>query len=268
MTRLVSSDVAAIGTDWGAFESALRRLAGVDLIGLCASALGVSPDLARRVLSSLTVAVVPDPSGEGVIEGFSESLVRIALHLGAQARLVAPGQAGFAEARLEGAALTLSASDDDFLAVNAATARVSENGQATGRVYAEALVLMAGGAPIDRDVLVVGAGPVGRAAAAHSLTRGGRPVLMDLDSGLAERSAADVKGARAWTPALGRIPEDFRLIVEASTAALLWPADRLQPGTIIAAPGMPRAIPERPWLRQWHDPLVTGTAMMILEAAL
>ena len=127
---------------------------------------------------------------------------------------------------------------------------------------------MAGGDVTGKLALVVGAGPVGRAAAARLLRRGARPVIMDKNHYLAEKAAAILSGARAWTPALGRVPEDYGLIVEASNASRLWPSERLAPGTMISAPGMPRAIPDLPNIRQWHEPLVTGTAMMILEASI
>ncbi|MDR2455681.1 MAG: NAD(P)-binding protein, partial [Deltaproteobacteria bacterium] len=210
----------------------------------------------------------PDPTGEGLIEGFAEALAKTARHLGAQTLISCPAPAGFAEAREHGATMTLSAGDESYLAENLVTGRVAENGQATGRVFAEALFLMAGGQVEGRSVLVVGAGPVGRAAAARLLRHGARPVILDKDPYLAGKAAAILSGVRAFSAKTGRVPEDFRLIVEASTASYLWAVDRFAPGTLIAAPGMPRAIPEAEHLKQWHDPLVTGTAMMIVEASI
>jgi pyrrolysine biosynthesis protein PylD len=263
VTRLTAADVAGVGADWPAFEARLRDLTGTGLLGLAASTLDLPPGPAASAMSDQLVAVVPDDSGGGLIEGFGEALAETARHLGARAFLTAPGD--FAAARSGRATMTLSAGDDDFLAVSLTSGRVSENGQATGRIYAEALRLMAGGLIASRRVLVIGAGPVGRAAAGHLVRRGAAPIFFDLDPAKAARAAGQIPGAAAWTPAAGRAPEDFDLFVEASTAASLWPS--LPRGALVSAPGMPRALLESPLVRQWHEPLATGTAMMILEAA-
>jgi pyrrolysine biosynthesis protein PylD len=268
MFRLTPADVLPVGGDWKTFEDALGRLTGQDLAGLCASALDIESGRARDLLSSQTVVVVPDPGGGGIIEGFGEALASTAAHLGAKSFLASPAPGGFADARSMGATITLSSCDDSYLAENLLTGRVSENAQATGRVFAEALALMGGGDARGKTVLVVGAGPVGRAAAARLLRKGATPVLLDADPYLADKAAAILTGAKAWSASLGRVPEDFKLILEASSAERLWPAERIAPGTLISAPGLPRAIPETPRAKQWHEPLATSSAMMVLEASL
>lgn len=268
MTRLIAADVASIGLDWPSFDEELRNLTGGDLFDLCASALEIDLFNTIMTLSRYTVGIVPDPSGEGIIEGFGQALARTANHLGCEAFITAPAPAGFNEVRERGSMVTLHATDTHFFAVNFMTGQVSNNQHATGAGFAEALVLMAGGSIKGRRVLVVGAGPVGRLATSHLLWRGAKPVILDVQTALAERAAVDHPGSQAWTPKLGRVPEDFDLIFDASTAANLWPEERIPDGALIAAPGMPRAIPNSPRYRQWHEPLVTGTAMMIIAAAL
>jgi pyrrolysine biosynthesis protein PylD len=271
MTRLTEADVSELLNGWSALPARLAALTGLDLAGLAASALDLPRGAAAELLEAQKVAVVPDNSGGGLIEGFGQALVLIAGRLGAGAFLTAPGPAGFVAARAAGATMTLSAGDDDYLAVHLASGKVSENGRATGRGFAEALVRMAerNGRPVaGARVLVVGAGPVGRSAAARLRRHGAVPVVLDLDPDLAARAAAEAPGAMVWTPELGPLPTGFGLIVEASTAPVLWPAESFAPGTLVAAPGMPRSVPESPSVLQWHEPLATGTAVMILEAAL
>ena len=108
MTRLKSSDIASIGYDWRAWEENLKSLTGLGLAGLCASALDIKPDRAQELLRAQTVAVVPDLSGEGLIEGFGSALAKTALRLGSKALIASPAPSGFVEARELGATITLS----------------------------------------------------------------------------------------------------------------------------------------------------------------
>ncbi|MDR1656209.1 MAG: 3-methylornithyl-N6-L-lysine dehydrogenase PylD [Deltaproteobacteria bacterium] len=269
MTRLTSSDISFIGGDWSSFDRQLFELTGLDLVKLAACSLDIDNEQAAFFLSGQTVAAVPDPSGDGLIEGFAESLAAIALKMGVNKALVtAPKPSGLREAAALGATIVITADDLDFTAINLQTRRVSENGTATGLGFAQALFHLSGGKIAGRKVLVVGAGPVGQAAAWRLSTLGAQPIIYDLNSAKAAMSAEKIKGAWPWTPALGQLPSDFDLIVEASTASFLWPPQTLKPGTLISAPGVPMCFKPAPHLRQWHDPLVTGTAVMLLEASL
>ncbi|MDR1308342.1 MAG: hypothetical protein LBL95_00290, partial [Deltaproteobacteria bacterium] len=265
------SDICGLGQDLPRLERELLAIAGLDLVTLAARALDARDPMwaIRGLLSSpLAVAVIPDTSGEGIIPGFAEALAAIVAHMGGQATIGPPDAQGRLEAKKLGVDLILTSSDDDFLCQNLGTRAIAKNGPATGQGFAQVLFHMARGQLRDREVLVLGAGPVGRSAASHLSFLGARPVIHDLDPEKAAQAAGAVDNARPWAPGLGTIPSDFPLILEASSSAWIWPEESVAPGTLIAAPGMPFSF--RPSTRYvlWAEPLATGTAVMVLGAAL
>jgi pyrrolysine biosynthesis protein PylD len=270
MTRLKGEDLVAIPTSFTLYQNKIQALLGTDLIGLAASALDLSPEQARSALSGRLVAVVPRTTGQGLIPGFSEALATIAAHMGLEAVITAPDLEGFREAKRIGASLMLSSDDDLFLArsLKEGDGSVSENGDATGRGYAQALWLLSSGSIAGQEALVAGCGYVGMAAAQRLSQLGVRPIIMDLDEGLARWVAGVVPGALPWEPSLVRVPQDYRFFLDATPSDRPWPQELMPPDSYLAAPGMPMAFRESPGLKIWHDPLETGTAVMLLEACL
>jgi pyrrolysine biosynthesis protein PylD len=196
MTRLVSQDITGLENSWPVFDQTLFSLTGLDLADLAGLTLNLALGEAKTLLARQTVAVVPDTTGEGVILGFCETLISIAEHLGAKAFKTSPNEKGFKEALDLGATITLSSNDADFLAKNLITHRQSENGSATGRGFAQALCQMAGGSLSGCEVLVLGAGPVGLAAAQRLTSLGAGVVIDDLDPQQARQAAQKVSGAK------------------------------------------------------------------------
>jgi pyrrolysine biosynthesis protein PylD len=259
--------VAHIPLSWAEHERRLTALIQTDLTGLAGSVFGLERAQAADILAGQTVAVVPDTSGEGRIEGFTEALVFIARRLGAEAFATIPDLAGFKEAKERRATIALTSDDRYFLAMRLSDGFKSENGWATGVGFAQCLSLMTSGRLAGRPVLTVGAGPVGQAGAAWLRRLGAKPIIADLSPALAAR-AAGLVGGRVWRPQDGVQPGGFELIFEASTSGRLWPPESLKPGTKVAAPGMPPSFEPSEHYALWHDPLQTGTAVMILQAAL
>jgi pyrrolysine biosynthesis protein PylD len=144
MTRLLPTDISDLGLNWSGFDSELLELTGLPLLDLAAGALGLSSGQAKALLAGKLTAVVPDTSGDGLIEGFSQALLRISEHLGTKAVIAAPDAQGLAQARSMGADFVLTSSDDEFLCRNLGTGATAENGQATGLGFAQALVHMYG----------------------------------------------------------------------------------------------------------------------------
>ena len=292
MTRLLPTDIADLGFNWPEFAQNLLDLTGLDLLSLAAEALDLPPEEAGGKLAGKLVAVVPDTSGDGIIEGFSETLVRVAERLGCRARVTGPDAGGFEEAKNWGADFILSSNDDDFVCLNAKTGARAENGWATGLAFAQVLWRMAGraqseaglsggtlsGETLERGdlaegtlsgetVLVIGAGPVGSSAAWRLSRLGAQTVIRDVLPAKAKNLALSVPGAVPWSPSQGIIPGDFKFILEASNSDEVWPEESLALGSVISCTGMPFSFRPSPRYRLWAEPLATGTAAMLLAAA-
>jgi pyrrolysine biosynthesis protein PylD len=219
------------------------------------------------------VAVVPLDCGQGVLPGFAEAVQAVAGHLGFEAWVTArPDAGGLAEAYRGGAGILATADEESFIAVNLRTRAVADNNEATARGFVTALSLLAGGLT-DQEVLVLGCGPVGRAAARQLLTQGARVSLYDIRGERAREAAGELGGESGGL----RVEEDLEaalmrhcLLFDATPDPGFIHERHLSSETRIAAPGVPlglsagalRAI--GPHLV--HDPLQIGTAVMLLEA--
>ena len=181
MTRLTENDIAGIEAEWATYERRLEELTGDDLLTLAARTLGIDPETARSGVRELRVGAIPISSGEGLIGGFADSLASIAGHLGFEADVLPADVPGFQLAKSGGFDLFIWADDDTYLAENILTGTVGENGRATGRGFATALIRMAARKRLDKRALVLGAGPVGCAGAETLALAGYEVFLCDLD---------------------------------------------------------------------------------------
>lgn len=271
MTRLRTEHVTDLPFTRENHAARLKAVCGLTLAEVAARSLDVSP-AALADCKGLSVAVIPISSGEGRIPGFDLALKAIAEELGFQAVITAPDQAGLCEAT--GMDLCLWADDDLFVAHHMVSGTVGENGEATGRGFATILHAML--KPHD-FVLVRGCGPVGSAAARRLGTLGHRLIVCDCSGDRAERLARRLRKSAVF--AVSATPHNLRFVLAAHDlttipglldAAPVPPAHGELPtdaDTCIAAPGVPCL-----WDTQnqlvWHDPLETGTAVMLAAAAL
>jgi pyrrolysine biosynthesis protein PylD len=152
--------------------------------------------------------------------------------------------AGLAHLVRSGARIILTADDDCYMALNLERRLVADNGQATGQGFALALDAMAGGLA-GKPVLVLGCGPVGRAAARVLMEIGARVTVYDLDQELAQSFCFSngLHMARGLESAL--LEHDY--LVEATTAADLIQARHLGPKSMVAAPGVPCGVEAEAW---------------------
>jgi len=130
---------------------------------------------------------------------------------------------GFQLAKSGGFDLFIWADDDTYLAENILTGTVGENGRATGRGFATALIRMAARKRLDKRALVLGAGPVGCAGAETLALAGYEVFLCDMDgekarvacgalSGCTPCTPDDLSGLPLFSPWIGLPPERaFRL---------------------------------------------------------
>lgn len=268
MTRLTEADVTTLTEELTTVEERLREATGMGLRDL---ALRAVTDEERCVqLHGARAAAVPVSSGQGVIPGFSACVVATLLHLGCDAWMTAqPDVSGIQAAVAAGAEVLFLADDHRFIALNVTKGCSVDDDPATADGYVTALEAAAGGLR-GREVLVLGLGPVGRAAVRRLTAHGAAVVVAEPDE---ER----IEAAQAVGLAFERVslPDGLArcdLFFDASPAGGVIDAGDLRPGATAAVPGMPSAFTEAAQavlgVRHIHEPLALGVAVMAARALL
>ena len=163
MTRLTPDDVGGLISSLESFEDGLRELTGLGLRGVAIRSVAHDPVCVPLIGARL--AVVPITSGEGVISGFADCVAAILDHLGCEAWVTAqPDVRGIQGAVAQGADAIFMADDYRFIALDLRHGRCVDDDPATADGYVTALEAAAGSL-LSRHVLLLGLGPVGRAAA-------------------------------------------------------------------------------------------------------
>lgn len=268
MTRLTEADVTELTRDLDAFETRLREATGLDLRDV---ALRTASEDDRCVrLHGARIAAVPMSSGLGFIPGFAECVVAILARLGCDAWVTSqPDVRGIQAAVASGAGVLFLADDQRFIALNVTRGCSVDDDPATADGYVTALEAAAGGLTGHR-VMLLGLGPVGRAAARRLVSRGATVLVVEPDE---ERVAAALEIGLEIEPvemAVGLQRCD--LIVDASTAAGVIDVGDVGPQTIAAVPGLPSAFTpaaqQALGVRHIHEPLAIGVAVMTARALL
>ena len=89
MTRLCSEDITEVSKALAVHDADLVERTGKSLAGIGCRAAGVDMAAFQTATESITVAVVPVASGQGMIEGFSQTVCDIVSHLGFKAFVTA-----------------------------------------------------------------------------------------------------------------------------------------------------------------------------------
>ena len=274
MTRLVTSDIDRIADSLKAYEKDLHLKTGCSLMELAGNAVGLPLKQLDPVLSGIQAGVVPVTWGEGLIPGFTAAVASILNHIGLAAVTTQNANvAGIEEAVAVPCDLIFISDDEDFSVLNLKRKKTVHNSVATGKGFAAALDLMAGGIG-GCEALVVGCGPVGASAASELDRRGARVWLYDADQDLCRSLAGNPGTTNAGHFHLAQDLEAalrrFDYIVDATPAANLIDADMVGPKTCVSAPGMPVGLTDaaiqKIGLRLVHDPLQIGVATMAIEA--
>ena len=214
------------------------------------------------------LAVVPITSGEGLISGFADCVAVILRHLGCEAWVAAqPDVRGIQEAVVQGADVVFMADDHRFIALDLRNGRCFDDDPATADGYVTALEAAAGSL-LSRHVLLLGLGPVGRAAARRLVSRGAAVEVVEPDA--ARLQAALNVGLRIQPVELAEGLSRCDLIFDATPAGDFIGADDVTPITIAAVPGLPSAFTAEAQaslgLRHIHEPLAIGVAVMAARA--
>lgn len=255
MALLTPDDLTNINKQLQEADSAVRKVTGLDIKGVCKALYGTSP-------GSEKVGIVPVTSGNGIIGNFSASLHAITRYFGFDSFITdMPDVSGYYEAVRNGAEIILMADDHTFLAHNLKNGKIANNQLCTGTIYAE--IASRHLKADSKDVLVVGLGKVGFPGAAHLVYKGFQVYGYDADETLLKRTVSNL----GIIPFNLENPKKFSIIFEATPCANTIPEAVLSENCVLSTPGIPCAISEE--LRKKYDvqlvtePLGIGTASML-----
>jgi len=266
VTRLTTEDVKALTDRLGEFDAGLREVTGLGLRELAMSTVAHPPVCVP--LHGTRVAVVPVTSGQGVIGGFCDCVAAILCHLGSDAWVTAqPDVRGIQGAYAGAAEVVFLADDQRFIALNTRNGRCVDDDPATADGYVTALEAAAESL-FDRHVLLLGLGPVGRAAARRLVSRGATVDVVEPDQARLQ-AALDV-GLKLRPVSLADGLAHCDLIFDATPSGGFIDAGDVAAGTIAAVPGLPSAFTPAAQAilgaRHIHEPLAIGVAVMVARA--
>lgn len=247
---------------------------GRSLLGIACHSCNVDEAVIAGRASSFSCHVVPVTAGQGIISDFSETVCAILRFLGFAAEVTEKSDtAGIALAFEKEADAIFMADDHRFAGFNLHTRSVVDNSQATGRIYSAALDLMAGGIK-GCEILVLGCGPVGKAAAGKFLSSGSRVILHDLDMLAAQKTKVNLSklydpGNISVAGSINNPTTTYRYIVDATPAENAVPDKLLSENTYVVAPGVPLGVSSEGCnilkSRFIHDKLELGVAAMAVS---
>lgn len=274
MTRLKSSDICDIALRLEKYDQQLLKITGRTLVGIACHACNVDERTVRQKSPSFLIDVIPVTSGQGIITDFSKTVASILKFSGFNARVSdTHDTAGIVQAYENRSDAVMMADDKRFVGINLNNRCVADNSEVTGRVFAAALDLMAKGIK-DRDALVMGCGPVGKAAAIALLSFNARVVLYD---NRPEPARILQKSLSALAPENQvRIEEDLekalldcQYIIEATPVQNTIPEKLISGRMGIAAPGVPLGVSSKGCGilkdRLVHDKLELGVTAMAVS---
>lgn len=269
MTRLTSSDIGTISTRLQEYDAELLAKTGLTLRGIACRCRGMSEAAFIQRAASAPLAVVPITAGEGIISGFSDTVCAILLHLGLKATVTSETDTtGFSRAIEDGAEGIFMSDDHRFIAYNTKTRAIVDNVEATGQAFATALDLMAEGGLKGQEVIVLGCGPVGAAAARKLLALQARVAVFDIDPAKARLlQQSTTAGNESLTLVDSRDAlRTYRYMLDATPVAGAIPDEYLTDQKVVAAPGVPLGLSAtaagRLNAQLIHDKLELGVAAM------
>jgi len=271
LTRLTTPDIFSISENLEKYDQKLENQTGRSLLGIACHACGVNETDILKKLKSFTVHVIPVTSGKGIISDFSETVTAILTFLGINAVTSSETDtSGIVYAFETETDAIMMADDNRFVGINLKTREVADNTILTGSVFAAALDLLAGSIH-DRDVLVMGCGPVGESAARSLLTFGAKITLYDTNPLNAKRLNAKLSDYPDVTveTKLHRALSTCRCVLEATPSENSIPDDCLTDSIYMTAPGVPLGITESGYRKLGghliHDKLELGVAAMAVS---
>lgn len=260
MTRLVEKDVYDIGNEMEAYDRMFGLQTGTTMLAVAKRAMNV-----EYLPMNRKIAVVPVTSGLGIIGGFSQALVSIFKHYELNAYATKKSDVGgILEAYEKKADMIIMADDDNFIMFNIKNNSYAENGYCTGRSFAQALYQALGEPVQSEEILVLGAGPVGSAAAIRLEELGQIPVVYDIDK---EKAKALAMQLISGYQVEHMVMSQYRGIIDGTTAGGFIRVKDIRRDGIISAPGVPLGVaPEvLEKIPVIHNTLELGTLAMFCQ---
>jgi len=269
MTRLTPEHVRDIPKRIAQHDEEIKSRVGASIAEIAERAVGLQRSL-LEVLQGHRAMVVPITAGKGIIEGFAEAVASVLEYLGLSTEISRETDvAGFAEAIAKGCDIVFAADDHVFAGFNFKLLRVSYNHEATGKAYAAALDIKAGGLD-GKPVALIGAGRVGSSAAKYLLAKKAIIYVYDVDEEKALRLAQCFPERIHVCHSIAEALSKSNLILLAAPGVNVIPADFIGKDTIVSAPAIPigltrEALSKLPKENLIHDPLELGVATMVAE---
>lgn len=271
LTRLKSDDIQSISSQLNDYNQELQIKTGRSLLGIACLSCNVRESIIMNRVNSFSFQVVPITTGQGIISNFSAVVCSILQFLGFKAEVAEDSDiTGLASAFRKGADGIMMADDHRFVGINLRTNSVTDNSEATGRIFSAALDLMAGGIKGNK-VLVLGCGPVGEAAAQSLLAFGARVILHDINiiaAGNVKEKLTDY-GDITIVESIENSVVNYQYILEATPATNSIPDELLSDNSCVVAPGVPLGLSSKGCEilnnRLVHDKLELGVAAMAVS---
>jgi pyrrolysine biosynthesis protein PylD len=274
MTRLRTEDIKHITQELGKYDQELLKKTGNTLKRIALHVIGLPDYEFEEIVNSSNICVVPLTCGQGIINGFSETVSGIISHLGFHSFVAQnPDAAGIAEAFEKKSDIIFLADDDRFVAINVHTQYVSNNNEMTAKGFVAGLDLMAGGLK-SKNVLVIGCGPLGCYAAQTLVKMGILVSVSDIDhqrtSTLQKEIADELKTIIEIDNSWYSSPGKYLYMIDATPSADFIDVSMITPDTYVAVPGFPSGLSSEARKkisnRYLHDPLQIGVAAMVIDA--
>lgn len=240
MTRLNDEDIQSIIKQYRKNEELFIKNFKFSLLEIGNKA--VNNAASKEQLKNLKVACIPITSGFGEISNFSQIVCTILTDCCGVNAFVTKQKnvAGIQEAYEQKSDIIFMADDNTFTAFHLKKNLYMNNGEATGRGFAAALDVAAG--PLqNKEVLVLGAGPVACAGATYLLQRNAHVKMYDpcMDK---------VRTYIKKYPQVEMVPHwntrTWNYILEATPSANIITENQVTSQTICAAPGVPFGLDE------------------------
>ena len=262
MTRLNTTDINTISDRLHNYDMELKKTLGYTLEEIAKKS--VKAFYSDSFCNKYKTAVIPVTSGLGIIEGFSETVSDILKYCSADVFVTDNTDvAGIQEAYQKKADIIFMADDETCAAFSLNGKVYSDNGYATGVAFAAALEIMM--EKVEEEVLILGAGPVGTAAAQYFSQIGAIPVLCDLYEEKARSAANSIKNAKVEKDLKNM--NKYMYILDASTSGGFIKENDITEHTKISAPGIPIGAAEeiRDKVFVFHNPLEIGIMTMYFD---
>ena len=273
MTRLTSDMLFDPSSALRTLDQRLMAVSGLNTLEIAARALACPFDEARDRLSTARAAVVPIGCGEGFISGFAQAVSKCLEHIGMESYVTSQTDvAGFGQALSDGVDMAFAADDDAFLTMNFKNSRVIDNSWATARGFSEALVASAekrDNGLKEKEVMVLGLGPVGAYSARFLIEAGAAVSVFDIETEKVRRFIRDNAAARRISDPVEAL-KTVDYILDATPAGDIIDDDMIGARTIAACPGVPPGLTStaQKKLREGfiHDNLFLGVTVMALAS--